>query len=151
MASGKLTLTLDPASLAETQRTLSVLSEIEQDAVVKKGLSDAGGVIRRETSKNIRSRVKTHTGNLIKSLSKRSRKIDKQPRVYVGFKRPKGAVSHLLDKGTRERFTKKGYYRGRVRPMRFQTDSVERKGEAALNTLAESIKISVQRITNRRN
>lgn len=147
----KLSLYFDPKSMATVYAQLNQLSDIQSDAIVKKGLSDGAGVIRRETNKNMRHLVKKRKGNLYASLTKK--KVGKYKkgdvRYQIGFKRPKGASAHLIDKGTTERFTKKGAYRGRVTPRLFHTMSVERKGEQALNVVAESIKISIDRIMSR--
>lgn len=151
MPRGELSLYFDPKSLAAVYAKLNQLSEIERDAVINKGLSDGAGIIRRETNKNMHNKVKRRKGNLYSSLSKLKRRNAKKwgPAYYVGFKRPQGAAAHLIDKGTNERWTKKGYYRGKVTPRLFHTQSVERKGEEALRRVEESIRISIDRIMNR--
>lgn len=156
MAQDSLSLYFDPKSLATVYAQLSQLSEIESDAVVKKGLSDGAGVIRRETNKNMRHLVKKRKGNLYASLTKKKvGKLKKGDiRYQIGFKRPQGAAAHLVDKGTRERYTsgkngKPRMPRGKVAPRLFHTMSVERKGDEALNMVAESIKISIDRIMSR--
>lgn len=151
MAKGELSIYFDPKSLNKVNSQLNQLSDIERNAVINKGLSDGAGIIRRETNKNMRNRVKKRDGNLFSSLSKLKRRKSKMrgPAYYVGFKRPKGAAAHLIDKGTAYRWTKKGYFRGKVTPRLFHTQSVERKGEEALRVVEESIKISINRIMNR--
>lgn len=147
----KLSIYFDPKSLATVYAQLNQLSEIQRDAVVQKGLSDGAGIIRRETNKNMRHLVQKRKGNLYGSLTKK--KVGKASkgdvRYQIGFRRPKGAAAHLIDKGTTERFTKKGAYRGRVTPRLFHTMSVERKGDEALKRVAESIQISIDRIMSR--
>lgn len=152
----KLSIYFDQKSLATVYAQLSQLSEIERDAVVQKGLSDGAGIIRRETNKNMHKLVKKRKGNLYSSLTKKKvGKLKKgDVRYQIGFKRPQGAAAHLIDKGTKERYTsgKNGkpiMKRGKVTPRLFHTMSVERKGDEALNRVAESIKISIDRIMNR--
>lgn len=152
----KLSIYFDPKSLATVYAQLNQLSEIQRDAVVQKGLSDGAGIIRRETNKNMHRLVKKRQGYLYSSLSKK--KVGKASkgdvRYQIGFRRTAGAAAHLIDKGTNERWTKgkngkEKMKRGRVTPRLFHTMSVESKGEAALNRVAESIKISIDRIMNR--
>lgn len=147
----KLSIYFDPKSLATVYAQLNQLSEIQRDAVVQKGLSDGAGIIRRETNKNMHRLVKKRKGNLYSSLTKKKvGKVKKgDVRYQIGFRRTAGAAAHLIDKGTKERYTKKGAYRGRVTPRLFHTMSVERKGDEALNRVAESIQISIDRIMNR--
>lgn len=152
----KLSIYFDPKSLATVYAQLNQLSEIQRDAVVQKGLSDGAGIIRRETNKNMHRLVKKRKGNLYSSLTKKKvGKVKKgDVRYQIGFKRPQGAAAHLIDKGTMERYTsgKNGkpiMKRGKVTPRLFHTMSVERKGDEALNRVAESIQISIDRIMNR--
>lgn len=151
MAQDSLTIGMDPKTLMSTMIALESLKDIERDAVVKQGLSDGAGVIRRETAKNMSQRVAVRKGNLKKSLTKRRRTIKKEPRAYVGFSRPKGAIAHILDRGTKERYTKKTHAkRGRVTPRMFHTDAFEHKKEEALQVIAKSIQISIDKISSRR-
>lgn len=148
----KLSLYFDPTSLAAVYAQLAQLSDIQRDAVVQKGLSDGAGIIRRETSKNMRHLVKKRKGNLYASLTKKKvGKLKKgDVRYQIGFKRPQGAAAHLIDKGTKKRYTIKTHEpRGKVEPRLFHTMSIERKGGEALNRVAESIKLSIDRIMSR--
>lgn len=149
MARDNFTIYFDPKSYAATMLQLRELSDIQKTAVVQKGLSDGAGIIRRETAKNMRQRVKVRKGNLKSSLSKLKKSGKQNQAYYIGFKRPQGAAAHLIDKGTKDRYTKNGAYRGKVTPRLFHTDSVERKGDEALRTVEESIRISINRIMNR--
>lgn len=156
MAQDNLSLYFDPKSLATVYAQLNQMSEIYRDAVVQKGLSEGASIIRRETNKNMHRLVKKRKGNLYSSLGKLKRRNSKKmgPAYYVGFRRTAGAAAHLIDKGTKDRYTKgkngkQRMFRGHVTPRLFHTMSVERKGEAALNRVAESIKLSIERIMNR--
>lgn len=156
MAQDSLSLYFDPQSLAKVYGQLNQLSEIYRNAVVQKGLSEGAGVIRRETNKNMHRLVKKRKGNLYGSLSKKKvGSVNKgDVRYQIGFRRTAGAAAHLIDKGTNERWTKgkngkQKAYRGKVTPRYFHTMSVEKKGEEALNRVAESIKLSIDRIMSR--
>jgi len=151
MGQDNLSLYFDPKSLATVYAQLNQMSEIYRDAVVQKGLSEGASIIRRETNKNMHRLVKKRKGNLYGSLTKKKAGTVKRGdvRYQIGFRRTAGAAAHLIDKGTNERWTKKGAYRGRVTPRLFHTMSVERKGDAALERVAESIKLSIDKIMNR--
>lgn len=154
MPRDNFTIYFDPKSYAATMLQLRELSDIQKTAVVQKGLSDGAGIIRRETAKNMRQRVKVRKGNLKSSLSKLKKRGKDNQAYYIGFRRTAGAAAHLIDKGTKDRYTqgKNGkpiMKRGKVTPRLFHTDSVERKGDEALRTVEESIRISINRIMNR--
>ena len=136
----------DRTSLNEAKRKLTQLTEFEKSAVVAKGLSEGARIIANETRKNIDQRLKQKTGNLRGSVSTVTKKKDKK--AWIGFKRPKGAHAHILEKSSGPRYTKSGAYRGRVKAYRFQEDAVERKGQQALDTVAESIIKSIETIMN---
>lgn len=153
--SDNLTITLDRKSYLSMMMALSNLKDIEKTAAVKQGMSAGAAVIRRETAKNMRQRVQVRKGNLKKSLTRKTTVKKKEPRAYIGFKRPAGAASHLIDKGTKDRWTKgkngkPRMFRGKVTPRLFHTDSFERKKEEAVKVMAKYIQIGISRITSRR-
>lgn len=136
----------DRTSLNEAKKKLSQLTEFEKSAVVAKGLSEGSRIIANETRKNIDQRLKQKTGNLRGSVSTVTKKKDKK--AWIGFKRPKGAHAHILEYGTAPRYTKSGAYRGSGGAYKFQEDAVDRKGQEALETMAESIIKSIEKIMN---
>lgn len=139
-------LELDRESINRAIKKLNQLTDIEKDAVVAKGLQEGTKIIAKQTKENIDQRLEEHEGNLIGSVKTLTRK--KRGRGYVGFKRPEGAAAHILEFGSAIRKTKKGANRGRVKGYHFQSDAIQAKGQQALNTLAESIEKSIERIMN---
>lgn len=137
----------DRTSLNEVLGKLNQLTSIEKDAVIAQGLKEGAQIIAKQTKENIDLRIEEHTGNLIGSVKTLTNK--KTVRSYVGFQRPKGAVAHILEFGTKQRFTKKGANRGKVKGYYFQRDAIETKGQEAIDTVAESIQKSIDKIINR--
>lgn len=160
MSKGEFSITLNETDYRIIQDALQKLSVIEQDAVVGKGLKEGATIIVNEGKRNLQSRNNSKTGNLLRSFSTNLKK--KRGKINAGFKRGTkksiggGNHSHLIDRGTDERFTKKGYYRGSVskgnpnKGSLFWTDAFNTKKNEAGNELIDSIKISIQRIISRR-
>lgn len=156
--SGSFTFRLDPVSYSDVQNKLRQLTLIEQEAALKKGLSEAAGILESAGRRNLKKSSRIHSPRL-KGKKKQgkplinsfSRKVNvKQSAGYAGFKRPDGAAAHLLDRGTKDRYTKKGFYRGRITKDLFYTDAVQANGDKALQTLCDSIELSINRILNRK-
>ena len=102
---------------------------------------------------NLASRNKEKTGNLKKSFGIRVNKS----KAYAlgGHRRPAGAHSYLIDRGTKKRYTAKGYYRGSISrnsPQHgtlYWTDAVNSNGEKALNSLMNAIYQALDEIRRR--
>lgn len=67
-------------------------------------------------------------------------------REYVGAIRPGGSLMHIFDKGTKERYTKRGYYRGHIsranginRGHGGYTAAVELAGPICMDMIMEAI------------
>lgn len=140
-------LDIDRESLNEALRKLNQLTSFEKEAVIAQGLKEGARILAQQTKENIDHRIMEHEGNLIGSVKTLTKK--KIGRSYVGFQRPKGNIAHILEFGTKQRFTKKGANRGKVKGYHFHSDALEAKGQQALNILAESINKSIEKIMNR--
>lgn len=122
---------------------------------VAKGLSEGAGIIENQGRRNLKrspinspSKTAKSSGRpLVNSFTRKVRKKDAI--AYAAFKRPGGNVAHLMDKGTKDRYTKKGAFRGRVKPYLFWTNAFNQKKQKALETIVESIEISIKKIVNR--
>lgn len=153
---GDLTITLDERDLRELNRRLAGLSKTEQRKAIGNALKKGIAAIQRQGKANLAA-TDLHTGkkgNLKRSFAI---KLDRRRSIsYAGFKRPKGAVAHLVDRGTKARYTSRGYYRGTVQKKgpntgsMFWTRAVENKGTEAVNTLMNTIYDEVSRIMNGR-
>lgn len=151
MAVDRLTIYLDAKTLAETNRKLRRLSNIEREAVVAQAVKEGAQIISRQTRKNVATLLKKRTGNLYRSVSVLTRK--KIGVAYAGFKRGKGGGSHAIffEHGTKDRYTKAGAYRGKVKAYELQKRSVDKKADKVLQTMLGSIEKSINRIINRDN
>lgn len=117
---------------------------------------NAGARVIMNAGKMNFSRTDLHTGksgNLKKSFAI---KLDRKKAIALaGFKRPQGAAAHLVDIGTVERYTKKGYYRGTVQKRgpntgsRFYHDAVEAEGYNAMQRVMDVVFDEILRITGR--
>ena len=154
---GEMTITLDEGDYARIQEKLSKLSQLEKDAAVQKGLREGVNVIVKKGRTNLKNRLSNNpvnarkrTGKLIRSMGIST--IKKKMKGYGGFRRPEGAVAHLVDRGTQKRWTKKGAYRGSVSKKapytgnRFWTDAFNEKKNEAMHELMEIIEKSIKKL-----
>lgn len=150
MAVDKFTIYLDTKTLMETNAKLARLSMIEREAVVAQAVKEGAQIISRQTRKNVGTLLQKRTGNLYRSVSVVTRK--KTGRAYAGFKRGKGGGSHAVffEHGTKERYTKAGAYRGKVKAYELQKKSVDSKGDKALKTVLATIEKFINIIMDRR-
>ena len=154
---GELTITLSEAEYIHTMEQLSKLSKLEEQAAVQKGLQEGVSVIAKEGRKTLKStlsrepsRIKAREymaakrgGSLLRSIGTRT--VKKQVKGYAGFRRL-GHHAHLVDTGTGERFTKSGYYRGKVLGSKFWRTAFNNKKNEAANQLMESIRKTIQKL-----
>lgn len=98
--------------------------------VTSKSLAKAGRVIARESQKNLRSRNKQRTGNLISSIKVKVKK--RNDGVLAGFEHPKGNHAHLVDLGHELVVGPKRVKTGkRTKPSLFHSDAREKLPQAA--------------------
>lgn len=160
MPKGDLTIVLNEREFQEFNKRLSVLGEVEQRTAISNALKKGMGVIVAQGKANW-AMTDLHTDKKDDLKKSFSVKLKKSKRVgsasYGGFTRPKGAAAHLVDRGTKKRYTiKTGAYRGTVQKggtytgSRFWTSAVESKGTEAVNTLMATVRNEVIRILNGR-
>jgi len=153
MASGELTIVLDKADYDRVQRWLSEFSTADQKSIVQNALRIGAKSLQAAGKSNLAQRNKVHTGHLKKSFGMRV--VKKRSYALVGFKRPGGAASYLVDRGTKKRWTTKGYYRGSVSKGKpntgsmFWTDAVNTEGRVALNKIMDAIYKSLDELAKR--
>ena len=100
-------------------RLIDGLSNIDKDKSIKEGLRAATNVFINAGRTNLRSRMKSKkgdSGNLLKSFKNKLKR--KSLGALAGFNQL-GMHSHLIDMGTEERTTSKGYNRGKVTANNF--------------------------------
>lgn len=152
MAKGELTIVLDEKDLQKMNAILDKYDKVDQNAIIQGALKQGMQVIVTEGQANLATRNKKKTGNLARSFKMTTNK--RKAYSLGGFKRGKdgGAHAHLVDKGTAERYTRKGAYRGSISKGNpnhgsgFWSDAVETKGQEGLQRLMEAIYDAVNKI-----
>lgn len=89
------------------------LEDFEKDKAVKSGLRAASNVFRVKGRSNLRSRLLHHgkqTNHLMNSFTTKVKR--NKLGALAGFDRPGGNHAHLVDRGTKRRYTKDGRNRG---------------------------------------
>ena len=145
---------IHPINKDEINYLVRNLEDFEKDRAIKDGLKAAGNVFKVGGKERLRSRRKGKgTGNLARSFIVRVKR--NKPGVLIGFKQGMdgGSHSHLVDRGTNERFykTKKGKNRstGKVIGNLFWSDTESQDYPKAANELYNGIEKAVTRISNR--
>lgn len=70
--------------------------------------------------------------------------------ALAGFDRPGGNHAHLVDRGTKKRYTKSGASRGVMPGNNFWEDARNTEEEKAMQAVHKGIQRAVQRINDRR-
>lgn len=144
MSSGRFTFTMDKARYNALVEKMKRLQDFDKKDTISKGLREAVKPVIAQGKSNLASSHKVKTGKLRASQGG-TRTYRGKAKIKAGFKQPGGAVAHLLDRGTKKRYTKKGYYRGSISagaPKHgsfFWTNAVESRAAEALNILADFI------------
>lgn len=129
-------------------KSINGLSDIDKNKVIKQGLRKAGNVFIRIGKNELKSKLKgTGKGNLLKSFRNKVKK--NKLGVITGFSNT-GHHAHLIDRGTTERYTKSGYYKGRVRGNLFWSNAINTGKSEAINNVLNGIEEGIQKIMIRR-
>ena len=127
------------------------LEDFEKDKAVKSGLRAASNVFRVKGRSNLRSRLLHHgkqTNHLMNSFTTKVKR--NKLGALAGFDRPGGNHAHLVDRGTKRRYTKDGRNRGIKPSNRFWSDAQETEEGKAMQAIYQGIQKVVQRINERR-
>lgn len=126
------------------------LTEFEKNKALKSGLNAAGQVLKVGGRQRLSQRLKGSkraTGHLLNSFQVRVKR--NKAGVLTGFNGG-GRHSHLVDAGTKERFTKTGASRGKMPANRFWSDTNNQDYPKAISKVFEGIEKVVQRINEKR-
>lgn len=127
------------------------LEAFEKDKAIKAGLRSAVNVFRIKGRSNLRSRLLGHgkqTNHLMNSFTTRVKR--NKLGALAGFDRPGGNHAHLVDMGTKMRYTKSGARRGIMPANKFWYDAKTSEEGKAMDALYKGVERAVQRINNRR-
>ena len=126
-------------------RLVADLQEIDQNKAIKAGLRKGAMVFIRLGRSTLRSRNNKHTGNLMKSFRVRVKKrsLGSLAGFSMNYSRMAeegyGSHSWLVDRGTVQRWTKKGQNRGIMPASYFWTDTKEQGGSEAIRAIEQGI------------
>lgn len=155
--SGDFTFELSEKDYQALQKILTGISNVDQRKAILGALKEGAKAIARVGKKNLKSKNKKKTGNLLGSINTKA--VRKIVSAYAGFKRSgvkKGNHAHLVDRGTAKRWTKKGAYRGSVSKAspytgtKFWTIAVQSEGPNAMRRVTDVIYNELTKITSRR-
>lgn len=163
MSSGNFKFTVKESDYIRITRALQEMSDIEQHAILKRSYKQGSAMLLVAGKASFLAHNKKHKGNLYRSFTDKLKTKKKNiGGVLVGFKRGKGKGnhSHLINYPTTHRFTKKGYYRGKIDQAgigsrgRMKTGATyfwskvaEQKGPEAMNNIAQAIYRAIEAIT----
>lgn len=148
--------------LLNLPRVIKVLQEVQHFPEVDKGTTDAlrqgARYLIRKGRLRLRQRMKSGskgvTGNLLRSFKTTVKKRNRG--VLAGFKGGKGGGNHswLIDKGTKDRYTEKGYYRGRIHRKtgignKFWTDTRNSETNGAMRIVLVKLQETINNIKSR--
>lgn len=139
------------------QKTLNNLSNLAEQQVIKEALGKTAGIFKSAVEPKVPVATRRWKkgvgyvagGEMKKSLTKSlNNKLTKKGYVSsrVGYKRPGGNASHLVDLGTDERWTKKGQYRGKVRPRLFHSGTFNQMRPQLEKQLAINLIKAIKRL-----
>ena len=135
------------------------LEGFEQNKAIKSGLRSAMNVFKRKGQMNLRDRMLYHGRHTYALENSFLNHIKRNKlRGLTGFRRSTkwvqyeyaGNHAHLVDLGTKPRYTKLGYYRGVMPANHFWTDAFASEEPKAVNIMMDAIKRNVERINARR-
>lgn len=136
-------------------RVLGQLQHIEREKAAQSGLRAGGAYLVKQGRKRLRKGLKKdkahqrretgrQPGNLLKSFTTKLKRSNMG--ALVGFKRPEGAHSHLVDLGTQKRETHSGLDRGEMPSLRYWSETREQDTGTALGYVIEGIEKAAMRI-----
>lgn len=138
-------------------RKLEELADVDKKPVLKKAYKQGGQVLITAGKSSFLEKNKKKTGNLYRSFTSKMKK--KNGGILIGFRRGIGLGNHahLIDRGTVDRYTKRGYYRGKIDDTTngktgktfFWSEVVQMKGEDAMNRIVNAVYDAIEEIKNR--
>lgn len=162
MSSGNFKFTVKESDYIRITRALQEMSDIEQHTILKRSYKQGSAMLLVAGKASFLAHNKKHKGNLYRSFTDKLKTKKKNiGGVLVGFKRGKGKGnhSHLINYPTTHRFTKKGYYRGKIDQAGigsrgrkktgatyFWSKVVESKGPEAMKKISDAIYRAIEAI-----
>lgn len=153
MSKGDFIIKIEEKDLTVLREIVKAMGEIDGSKAIMNSLSSGMALITRKGKSNL---TNNKTGNLKRSI--RRKQVKKWISVYGGFKKGKGGGNHahLVDRGTKKRYTSKGYYRGTVSKQgaytgsQFWTKAVLSEGPKMMNKTMKTIDKELLKITRKK-
>lgn len=149
--------TVSEAEYQALIRKMEELADVDKKPVLRKAYKSGGQILIKAGKSSFLEKNKKKTGNLYRSFTSKMKK--KNRGILIGFRRGVGLGNHahLIDKGTTYRFTKKGYYRGKIDDASngktgktfFWSNVVQMKGEDAMKRIVDAVYDAIEEIKNR--
>ena len=162
ISNGDFSLVLDDAQYDALVKKMELLTDIEKEEVINTALKKGTTLLTESGKQHLVATIlhpEDSTGRLLKSMNIKvlKAKKNKGPVGYSGFRRSTrnnksggGNAAHLVDRGTVDRYTKKGYYRGKVKGSLFWTSTVQQEGDKAIELLLNAIDEAIENIWNKK-
>lgn len=128
-------------------RRLEQLPQILHSAPVRKGLRASARILVEVGRSRLRSRSKGYQkGRLERSMRVRVKK--RKSGALAGFVRGKGGGNHahLVDRGTKARYTRKGHYRGVMPANYFWTSTKQSESRRAADAVIRGLREATARL-----
>ena len=141
----------------ELSNELLKVNQFARGGVITRAMRKAARVmvppLRRATpksspgDKSAKAAAKNPPGTLRKAtgLVVRQYKGGRIKMVFIGHRWPKGAAAHLVDQGTKERFTKTGRRAGKVTAANFVLPIFDQFKSKTQSTFASELKVQIQK------
>lgn len=126
---------------------LGQLPQILHSAPVRKGLRAGARLLVEVGRSRLRSRNRGYqTGQLARSMSAKVKR--RKSGALAGFVRGKGGGNHahLVDRGTKPRYTKRGHYRGVMPANYFWTSTKQSQSKRAAEAVIAGLREAVAKL-----
>lgn len=141
----------DVQGLDDVLTAFNYLNNVLDRREIRAGLRDASKMLMERGKSNLRARMKSGsngvTGNLLRAFIYKIK--TKNRGSLIGFdysSEGKGSHAHLVDRGTTERNTRRGYSRGKIEGNKFWTDVNNNDTDRAMNMVARAIQSAIAKI-----
>ena len=141
----------DVQGLDDVLTAFNYLNHILDKREIRAGLKDASKMLMEKGKENLRTRMKSGpsgvTGNLLRAFRFKIKSKNRGSLIGFDYSREgKGSHAHLVDRGTSERKTRRGYSRGKIEGNKFWTDVNNNDTERAMNMVARAIQSAIAKI-----
>lgn len=160
MSRGSFTFNIYEGEIRKIQTVYKNMLKLSEDSIVRRAFESSGKLMKERGKYFLKSRLLGHgkmvrghyTANTMRLYNSLEKEVAiTKLRVYAGFKRPLGNHAHLVDRGTKQRYTLKGYkdrlgryyapgqYRGKMPANKFWRSTIETFAPQLMEKLMDAI------------